>query len=268
MPTDVAGAFKWKDEVYIKDYCADTLLVKDWQQKETARLRPLLPYEPSPSPFDYGPRPGGITSPSSTTSPAATATWIPEEDPPQTNCLAEAAKRLGTPPKWPPGPAPPTPAERMALIRGRTLPKKTWEWCRPLPGAKTDPSTSEKHQIEHGAHADPRLSRVLSSPSTLTAEGVKEAARVLGSMVNAGMGTSICQLASSTTNSLEILPPEKNAGGVVSSKVPKTCNQIYGARAHESDRKRVFLPKSTCDVCLFSDVAHKTKTPYCPSIRF
>mmetsp|Transcript_97656 Transcript_97656/g.273251 ORF Transcript_97656/g.273251 Transcript_97656/m.273251 type:complete len:198 (+) Transcript_97656:76-669(+) len=126
-----------------------------------------------------------------------------------------------------------------------------WSWCRP----------KAKQPLNMGAPPEvaadrAQLTRSLTSPSMLTEEGKEEALRVFGARPVQVRWTG--ERKTTSTSVIKLDP----------SKVPRTCNQMYGARAHEAQPPGRYVPKSTCDVCQFVDEANKSKTPYCAQIRF
>mmetsp|Transcript_5709 Transcript_5709/g.16171 ORF Transcript_5709/g.16171 Transcript_5709/m.16171 type:complete len:215 (-) Transcript_5709:77-721(-) len=149
---------------------------------------------------------------------------------------------------WPPKPQKqtgfivPVPREKGAA---------SWSWCRPQP-----PKTPSLKPPPDVAADRFQLARVLSSPTTLTDEGRDCAVRVLGVSPESVMVAARARKMSEPR--LTPLDPKS---------VPQTCNQMYGARAHEAQRPDQYLPKNTCDVGRFADAANKSKTPYCPHIR-
>lgn len=236
MPAALAGSYKWKADEYIREHASDSLHVQDWPRKELERHRPQAAVP--------------------TISPTFAASRVHSAGQDSLDDMLDLAKAKGVDDgsgarqvEWPPPAGPMSPAQRVALARGRVPKGESWDWCRPQPRQQPNlkpPPPRDSYQME----------RSLSSPSTLTYEGRDEASRVLGAHV--GSAAPIGQRRPSATR-FEPLS---------AAQVPKTCNQMYGARAHEADRSGRFLPKSTCDVCQFVDEAAKSRTPYCAQIRF
>ncbi|CAE7554327.1 STT3A [Symbiodinium sp. CCMP2456] len=115
----------------------------------------------------------------------------------------------------------------------------------------------------------PELGRSLTSPCMLTEEGVREAARVLGTVTSADFPESALVAAGrqATEKRLPSATERKIERATRDFVVPMTCNQMYGSRWKTAEKPEDRFGKQSCDVCLFVDHMHKTKTPYCPHLR-
>mmetsp|Transcript_20707 Transcript_20707/g.44134 ORF Transcript_20707/g.44134 Transcript_20707/m.44134 type:complete len:219 (+) Transcript_20707:62-718(+) len=214
-----AGGFKWQADDYVSR-SGKSLLTPDWLEKEIKEHNRTLTSPPSPLRASLG----------------ASRSQLDQEPQPV---------RLHQPQ--------PQPAYVSSATRGRRVPMPPGYdvWGAHLPPRRAAPPP--------GPDAQSQLHRVLSSPSTLTFEGLQESRRVLGAATYEPPSGGAGWTPMSAGRSLE--PIDK-------SKIPKTSNQQYGSRATEADPKMKRFPKSTCDVCVFVDNATKTKTPYNASIRF
>jgi len=260
MP-DIAGSFKWKSDEYIGRHGTESLLLRDWGEKEKAKHRPEDFSGGQETATSFKLR-GGRQEPAEQASlPESPASGLGARggggfptSPIGNSLAANIQLGSGAPPEWPPGKAPLSLAQKVATARGRIAAKGTedWDWCRPRLRAPLASSIPD-------GPLESRMHRTLSSPSTLTGEGKEEAQRVLGNMAQL---QSPVRRPARPTSSMEPLADQKP------KKFPQTCNQMYGALAHQADRSSKFLPKSTCDVCLFVDAANKSLTPYNASIRF
>merc|ERR1712232_477177 len=143
-------------------------------------------------------------------------------------------------------------------VRGQHPERKSdWSWVFPKGPKNFDLKQMGEIDVHPGEPAS-GINRHFSSPSTLTYEGQREASRVLGSNAHfpppGGYSKRVVK-------EEPPLPPR--------NKVPQTCMQLLGSRAHMADWKdRRYIPKSSCEAVLFVDQANKSNTPYDPSIRF
>lgn len=238
MAAESAGAYKWKFDEYTETKGPETLLTRGWQAKEEEKLRAAVDRTISAPQFSHSPKKASFGTP---------------EDLVHDSRPAEAghARMRYQPVDWRPQKALPS----VAGFEG-------WGWCR----AKAN-RLDLSEVAPAPAPVSAMLGRTLSSPSMLTFEGNAEASRVLGArpphlvegtLVTAGRRTA------------EGSRPNSALREAALSKFdpPKTCNQIYGSRTAIAEAPFTKFNKNSCDVCLFVDSMHKTKTNYCPQIRF
>eukprot|EP00930_Biecheleria_cincta_P009816 TRINITY_DN11164_c0_g1_i2.p1 TRINITY_DN11164_c0_g1~~TRINITY_DN11164_c0_g1_i2.p1 ORF type:complete len:268 (-),score=36.34 TRINITY_DN11164_c0_g1_i2:53-769(-) len=238
MSAESAGAYKWKCDEYQETKGPETLLTRGWQAKEEEKLRAAVDRTVSGSKFSQSPK---------------TASFGTPEDLVHGFQSGEAghAPMRHQPVDWRPRKALPS----VAGFEG-------WGWCR-TKGGLLDVSDRAPAPAPIGA----MLGRTLSSPSMLTFEGRAEAGRVLGArpphLVEGTLVTAGRQAAEGSR-------PNSGLREAALSKFdpPKTCNQIYGSRTAIAETPLTKFNKNSCDVCLFVDSMHKTKTSYCPQIRF
>eukprot|EP00928_Gymnodinium_smaydae_P073228 TRINITY_DN56464_c0_g1_i1.p1 TRINITY_DN56464_c0_g1~~TRINITY_DN56464_c0_g1_i1.p1 ORF type:complete len:238 (-),score=21.82 TRINITY_DN56464_c0_g1_i1:96-809(-) len=227
-----AGTYKWKSDDY-NERSGGTMMVPDWMEKAADKYRPMesvtkgAPNHASPVVLSTrSSRRGDMAEP-----------WDPLKSP--------------------------TALEHMTMMRTPTMRRRgmagtdSWDWCvhrnkEPFASGSLSICGPGGNLSTTGA-AVMRYS--LSSPSTLTAEGRKEAQRVLGTVTHPG-----------DTAHERFRPPSERFEP--SRPQPKTTNQNYGSRADMADRNRHFHPIKSSDVVLFKDNAVRTKTPYDPAIRF
>lgn len=150
-------------------------------------------------------------------------------------------------------------------MQRRTAARGDWDWVFKK-ASKLSATDLAPPPPRPGA---PELGRSLTSPCMLTEEGVREAARVLGTVSSADFPQSALVAAGrqATENRLPSATERKIERATRDFVVPMTCNQMYGSRWKTAEKPEDRFGKQSCDVCLFVDHMHKTKTPYCPHLR-
>lgn len=238
MAAESAGAYKWKFDEYQETKGPETLLTRGWQAKEEEKMRAAVDRTISGPQFSQSPKKANFGTPQDLMQGSQ-----PEQ--------AGHARMRHQPMDWRPQKALPS----VAGFEG-------WGWCR-TKGNLLDVSDRAPAPAPMSA----MLGRTLSSPSLLTFEGRSEAGRVLGArpphLVEGTLVTAGRQAAEGGR-------PNSALKDAALSKFdpPKTCNQIYGSRTAVAEHPLTKFNKNSCDVCLFVDSMSKTKTNYCPQIRF
>lgn len=156
--------------------------------------------------------------------------------------MSEAGAQLSQSKDW----------RRPEAVRSSIAGKEGWQWC--VTGRTVSENLAPPPDPDREAKI---LARTLSSPSTLTIEGQQESIRVLGSLVTDSAVVGRAPLRSSSQPRV-----------VLTKKPPETCNQMYGSKFEEAKPADKYFGKNTCDVCAFTDLMFRTKTNYCPIIRF
>jgi hypothetical protein len=121
-------------------------------------------------------------------------------------------------------------------------------------GSQAPAMTAEAWKESNG-----RLTRSLTSPTTLSDEGFRESLRILGT--NSSLGAESFSPSASASRPRDLVPIDR-------SKLSETTNQLYGSRPPMPEESPVFHPKNTCDVCRFQNSMIMTGTRYAPNIRF
>eukprot|EP00927_Polykrikos_kofoidii_P069755 TRINITY_DN65361_c0_g1_i1.p1 TRINITY_DN65361_c0_g1~~TRINITY_DN65361_c0_g1_i1.p1 ORF type:complete len:270 (+),score=37.59 TRINITY_DN65361_c0_g1_i1:121-810(+) len=225
-----AGTFKWKSDEYLTR-AGSGMSVPNWIDQAVEKFR---------TPADNGRvRVELPTGRASASSPAASVRKRDAGEPWRAAASPEAVECM-------------TMSRTPVLRRRNQAGKDGWGWCMP--------ARPQQHSAGALASSGERslMPRTLSSPSTLTYEGQREAQRVLGANVEYMPSDTSMRRRSARD---EAPLPHK-------SEVPQTCNQMYGSKAAQADRTSKFVPKVSCDVCLFTDAAVRTMTPYDHAIRF
>uniref|UniRef100_A0A7S1PJV4 Uncharacterized protein n=1 Tax=Alexandrium catenella TaxID=2925 RepID=A0A7S1PJV4_ALECA len=237
-----AGTFNFRNDEYLLKH-GNPLYDPEWPAKEWGKMR-----NPDIKPFP-------VPCPAGQQLMAGSTLRVPSSR------RSHSSSHCGgtSPASRQPQLAPTTPLVRR--VREGASTSKNWGWCLPKE-ARMGTGASLSQAADGGAVDSLQLNRSLSSPSTLTIAGQQERMRVMATNWEPHVGA--LPKAPSRPSTLEMLKSSDSK----QFKLPQTDNQKYGSRLHEAKPLDKFFPKSTCDVCQFTDVAQKTLTPYCAQIRF
>eukprot|EP00931_Biecheleriopsis_adriatica_P103923 TRINITY_DN78706_c0_g1_i1.p1 TRINITY_DN78706_c0_g1~~TRINITY_DN78706_c0_g1_i1.p1 ORF type:complete len:255 (-),score=48.80 TRINITY_DN78706_c0_g1_i1:106-870(-) len=240
-----AGSYQYKADEYFENQAGGSLLVGDWMEKQAGTLR-------SAAYPDHGH--SGVFSPKSALKNSDSAGLLGKHG------KAHGGSRRAKPPVVPDW----RPKQALKNVTGQ----EGWDWCL-AKGNLMSPSDLAPPPAPPGA---PELGRSLSSPSMLTEEGARESVRVLGAQLPQYQ-QQMSLLASVGRQATEGSRPSSAAQRAIAAAasdytVPMTCNQIYGSRWKTAEKVVTKFAKNSCEECVFVDNMHKTKTQYCPQIRF
>eukprot|EP00933_Yihiella_yeosuensis_P038828 TRINITY_DN32770_c0_g1_i1.p1 TRINITY_DN32770_c0_g1~~TRINITY_DN32770_c0_g1_i1.p1 ORF type:complete len:226 (+),score=38.90 TRINITY_DN32770_c0_g1_i1:56-733(+) len=217
-----AGSYKFKTDEYLLQKAGGTMLDADWQKKELEGLRSVAKMSQPVSPSRQRQKSSELIR---------MASDLPAQ---QVAAYGSGPQRSN---KWR------TPAALNAHSGEpwdwAFVPKKQVERLEPPPWPE-----EEKRERE--------LGRTLSSPSTLTFDGMQESMRVLGACQPTAVGER-------RPSFREPVNPKLH---------PQTCNQIYGHRAKQAQPAEKYFGKKTCEVGAFVDFAFRNGIQYDASIRF
>lgn len=270
----MAGSYKWGTDDYLMSSSADHVVNASWLDKEMQKHNPRPLLQAS---FAVAARPGDLFSDlDSCSSRAGSVGGLQQvrwQAPSPDEVLATT----------------PVAAHRGRIRRGGG----PEHWSRCAFGAKQASASAVAAAAARlrspDQLAEPSMQRCSSSPTTLTFEGKEERLRIFGSStVGSAGGSSAAHFGSGTVGGplgmklsathgarrtastpMSRTPSLSRMGDEpATSWMPRTSNQMYGAKAHEAEKGATFLPRGTCDIVQFVDQATKTKTNYCAEIRF
>jgi len=238
-----AGAFKWRaDEYFTKS--GNTLHTHDWVDKECQKQQTIR-----------------FLSPAALRSKAGeAAAWRDDSSTPEVGST-RGSHRSG---RGSVGPLrdlrPPAAAVQRAVYDG----PKSWDWCLPPQRAPTTLAGAAQ------PHDNFQMSRSLTSPTTLSFHGAREAERLLGVSPIPEESRGRWGSASPLGDGLGPVTSARNDPGPSGgrARMAATTNQMYGFRNRDACRADKFHPKNHSDVSKFADSMLNTRTMYNASIRF
>jgi len=242
-----AGTYKWTADEYVNKQAPDSVNVAGWEHKERTRIATTL-MESGP----LHPTTGEALPMKSSMSPLETFSQTARQRQQahfddqiaasgEEEMRASMRQRIMQEQASSSRKTAPAKGVSSALLANRG--KMDFSWCAPK-----KPSQADKGYIlqDH---------KTIEGPSTKSWEGQMEASRVLGA-------------APADPHSGQTNPVFKSTDFDMKKYQLRTCNQMYGALAHEREQPLRFVPRNTCDECLFVNAMVLSKTPYNPSIRF